>query len=268
MKTEKLFILFFTILIMSCQKEDGYDTSSKDHFTISSVERNESYPVWVYLPDGYKENNKTYQTIYLLDAEWDKEFVARKARNISQQMKTDNAVIVGIGYGADRMDDYSPTKTKDGDGKAGEFMEFIKNELIPKIENDYRVEKDRNSRCIIGHSLAGLCGAYAFTMSPEIFGNYIILSASFWWDDDIVLQYEQQNRKQLTQNRNTVYIGVGETEGPMIIGSKYFYEMLRKYYSHTTTEFVIINGKGHMTSKNDDIEKGLRFYFNNRETIL
>lgn len=267
MKTEKLFILFFTLLLISCQKEDGYDASAKEHFTISSTERNENYPVWVYLPDGYKDNNKTYQTIYLLDAEWDKEFVARKASNISRQMKTDNAVIVGIGYGADRMDDYSPTKTKDGDGKANEFMRFIKNELIPKIESDYRVQKTRDSRCIIGHSLAGLCSAYAFTTSPEIFGNYIILSASFWWDDDIVLQYEQQFRDQLKLNRNIVYIGVGETEGHILVGSKYFYEMLRKYYPDTISEFVIINNKGHMTSKNDDIEKGLRFYFNNRKTI-
>lgn len=267
MKTKKLLILFFIIFLISCQKEDGYPPSSKEHFTISSLERNEDYPIWVYLPDGYHNSNKEYHTIYLLDAEWDKEFVARKANAISQQMGVDNAVIVGIGYGADRMHDYSPTKTKDGKGKAGEFMLFIKNELIPKIENNYRVRKNRDSRCIIGHSLAGLCSAYAFTMSPEIFGNYIILSASFWWDDDIVLQYEQQFRDQLKPNPNTVYIGVGETEGSMVVGSKYFYEMLRKYYPDTISEFVIINNKGHMTSKNDDIERGLHFYFNNRQTL-
>lgn len=265
MTIKKFFILFCVISsLQSCEKEDGYAPSSKEHFTISSAERDEDYPIWVYLPDGYNESNKIYHTIYLLDAEWDKETIARKASTISRQTGTDNAVIIGIGYGGDRMDDYSPTKTKDGKGKANEFMLFIQNELIPKIENTYRVEKTRRSRCIIGHSLGGLCCAYAFTTYPDLFGNYIILSASLFWDNDIVLQYEQQYRNQLIQYPNTVYIGVGETEGSMVIGSKYFAEMLRKYYPDTASEFILIKGKGHMSSKNEGIEKGLHFYFNNR----
>ena len=49
-------------------------------------------------------------------------------------------LVVGIGYGNDRTVDYTPTKTNDGEGGAEEFMLFIKNELIPKMENEYAAD--------------------------------------------------------------------------------------------------------------------------------
>lgn len=248
---------------MSCSKYDDYGQSNKDTFNITSIHREATYPIWIYLPDDYYSENLAYDVLYLLDAEWDKEYVAHKVRDISSQTGNKPPIVVGIGFGGDRMDDYSPTKTKNGAGNANEFFLFIKKELIPKIEADYRVSTSRESRCILGHSLAGLCAGYAFTDHPELFGNYIILSPSFWWDDDIVLQYEQENRDKIKLYSNTVFVGVGGTEGPMIVGSRYFYETLQKHYQNTVSNFRIIKGLGHMTSKEKSIDEGLKFYFNN-----
>lgn len=54
-----------------------------------------------------------------------------------------------------------------------EFLKFIEDQLIPKIEATYRVDTSRNSRVIIGHSYGGLFGAYAFCTNNQVFGNYL-----------------------------------------------------------------------------------------------
>ena len=99
--------------------------------------------------------------------------------------------MVSIGYGYDRALDYTPTKAKEGDGGADKFMAFIKDELIPKMELDFGADTLRKNRIIIGHSFGGLFAAYAFTNYNNVFGNYIMLSPSLWYDNEILFQMEQ-----------------------------------------------------------------------------
>ena len=57
---------------------------------------------------------------------------------------------------------------------------------IPRLENEYGADTLRIKRTILGHSFGGLCGAYAFTNYNRVFGNYLLLSPSLWYADEVV----------------------------------------------------------------------------------
>jgi hypothetical protein len=174
-------------------------------------------------------------------------------------------VVVGIGYGNDRSLDYTPTEADEGGGGAEKFLLFIKNELIPKIETDYGADTLRKSRTILGHSFGGLCGSYAFTNHNKVFGNYLILSPSLWYDNEIMLKFEEENRNININSHQLVFLGLGELEmGRMLAPFQAFYQRLLINYPDMLIRRQIEENLSHRGSENPNILEGLKFYFQNR----
>jgi enterochelin esterase-like enzyme len=61
------------------------------------------------------------------------------------------------------------------------FAEFLARELIPWVRHGYRVTADPTRTAIAGSSLGGLAAACAATKFPDVFGNVLSLSGSFYW---------------------------------------------------------------------------------------
>jgi enterochelin esterase-like enzyme len=61
------------------------------------------------------------------------------------------------------------------------FAEFLAGELIPWVRHGYRVTDDPARTAIAGSSLGGLAAACAAVRHPEVFGNVLSLSGSFYW---------------------------------------------------------------------------------------
>ena len=218
-----------------------------------------------YTPDTQK-----YAAIYVLDGEEIFDFVAEKCSSISTDLATSNVLVVGIGYGNDRAVDYTPVEggggSVNGGGGAGKFMLFIKDELIPEMENEYNADSSRASRTILGHSFGGLCGAYAFTNYNNVFGNYILLSPSLWYADEIVFRLEQENRNINKSNHQLVFLGMGEMEntGQMLAPFQAFYKLLQNNYPDIKIRSHLEPHLSHRGSENPNIIEGLNFYFLNR----
>ena len=145
-------------------------------------------------------------------------------------------------------------------------MNFIETQLIPVVEENISVDTARSSRIILGHSYGGLFGSYAFTTNNKLFGNYILLSPSLWFDNLISLQFEKDNRGENKDRAQLVFMGIGETEnsGRMQAPFEAFYQILRDNYTHIKLEKNIEANLGHMGSKDPNIVKGLEYYFQNR----
>jgi uncharacterized protein len=262
---KKLLLPLFLSLLISCEKEPlNTNPESKTVFSISSSEKGKTYQIRVYLPADYLQSSAYYPTIYVLDADENEKFVASECKKTSESLHTQNAIVIGINYGDNRNTDYTPTVTDYGKGGSEAFMNFIKKELIPRIENDYRADTKRKSRTILGHSFGGLLGAYAFTKFNEVFGNYLLLSPSLFYDHSVVLQYEQQTRPGIKDNDQLVFIGAGSTEDGLLPANDLLYQRLKSYYLHTKTIFNVIAGRGHQSSKNFNIEDAIHFYFSNK----
>jgi uncharacterized protein len=253
------------LLLGSCKKE-VFNSGVTKEFTLQSVANGATYEIKVGLPDNYNPSGGKYATIYVLDGKEIFGFVANKCKEISDNLAVKNALVVSIGYGKDRSIDYTPTKVSAVTGGAPQFLNFIEAQLIPKMQQDYNADTARTSRVILGHSYGGLFGGYAYCVNNKLFGNYILLSPSFWFDNLVTLQMEKDNRASNKNKKQLVFMGIGEAEnaGRMQAPFEAFYQALRNNYDNIKLEKNLENNLDHMGSRNPNIIKGLKYYFQNR----
>ena len=258
-------VIALILLLGSCKKET-FNSGITKEFTLQSTANGASYEIKVGLPGNYNPSTEKYATIYVLDGKEIFEFVANKCKVISDNQAVKNVLVVSIGYGKDRSIDYTPTKVSDVTGGAPQFMNFIETQLIPKIEQDYNADTSRATRVILGHSYGGLFGGYAFSVNNKTFGNYIMLSPSFWFDSLVALQMEKDNRSINKNKKQLVFMGIGEAEnaGRMQAPFEAFYQTLQNNYSDIKLAKNSEKNLDHLGSRNPNIEKGLNFYFQNR----
>ena len=262
---KKLFAIILLLALVSCKKED-FNPELTREFSIQSSSTGANYIIKVALPENYNSETQKYATVYVLDGEENFNLVAENCNTISRDLATSNVLVVSIGYGNDRAVDYTPTDVAEGGGGAEMFMHFIKDELMPKMEIDFGADSSRKNKTILGHSFGGLLGAYAFTKFNEVFGNYIMLSPSIWYDNEIILKYEKEYRDRNKENHQLVFMGLGEMEnmGRMLAPFQAFYETLKNNYPEMKITKNLEAHLDHGGSKNPNIVKGLNFYFQNR----
>lgn len=253
-------------LFASCEKE-VFDPALTHEFALQSADNGATYHIKVALPVNYNPGVAKYASIYVLDGEENFDFVSNQCEKISENLAVENVVVVSIGYGNDRSIDYTPTEVSSVTGGAPQFLNFIKTQLIPVIEEHINVDTSRSSRTILGHSYGGLFGAYVFTSANELFGNYILLSPSLWYDNLISLQFEKDNRSENKDREQLIFMGIGGAEnlGRMQAPFEAFYQILRDNYTHIRLEKNIEAHLGHLGSSNPNIVKGLDYYFQNRQ---
>jgi predicted alpha/beta superfamily hydrolase len=263
---KKLIPVLMILVIASCKKQEEVSPNLVREFSIQSTSTNANYAIKVALPENYNPAEQKYAAIYVLDGEENFNFVAEQCKKLSRDYSTSNILVVSIGYGNDRSMDYTPSLASEGGGGAEKFMHFIKDELIPRMENDYGADAVRQSRIILGHSFGGLLAAYAFTNFNNVFGNYLMLSPSIWYDNEIMLKLEQENRVSNGNNRQVVFMGLGELEngGRMRAPYEAFHQRLEINYPSIQIESRLQSHLDHMGSKNPNIIEGLKFYFQNR----
>jgi predicted alpha/beta superfamily hydrolase len=262
---EETTAIMMVLFLSSCTKEVFLSGVSKE-FTLQSVANGASYNIKVGLPADYNPSMEKYATIYVLDGKEIFDFVANKCKEISDSHGYKNVLVVSIGYGKDRSIDYTPTKVSSVTGGAPEFLNFIETQLIPKIEQDYNADTSRSGRVILGHSYGGLFGGYAFSVNNKVFGNYIMLSPSFWFDNLVALKMESENRETNKSRKQLVFMGIGEAEnaGRMQAPFEAFYQSLHDNYPNTRLGKNSEKNLDHMGSRNPNIIKGLNYYFENR----
>ena len=250
----------------SCTKDEIFKSGAVKEFSLQSTSNGATYDIKVGLPVNYNSSPGKYATIYVLDGKEIFGFVANRCQEISDQYSLKNVLVVSIGYGKDRSIDYTPTKMSSVTGGAPQFLHFIETQLIPKMEKDYEGDTARAGRVILGHSYGGLFGEYAFCARNKVFGNYILLSPSLWFDNYIPLQMEEDNRAKNKNVKQLVFMGIGQNEETdrMLAPFDTFYQSLHNNYSDIRLARNIENNAGHMSSRNPNIIKGLTYYFLNR----
>lgn len=260
----QMIILVIVLLASSCA-EESFSPQLTEEFTLQSTTNSGSYKIKVALPDLY-DSSRSYATLYVLDGEENFDFVANRCSEISDALAVENVIVVSIGYGQDRAIDYTPTQVDPNSGGALQFLAFIRQQLIPEMEVRYNADTTRNGRAILGHSYGGLFAACAFAASNEVFGNYLLLSPSLWYDNEIANRLEKMNREVNNSRQQLVFMGIGEMEnlGRMQAPFEAFYQSLSKNYSNMKITKNNERNLGHMGSRNPNIELGLQYYFKHR----
>lgn len=271
MKNNAIIIPIITVTIMfllslwSCEK-GVFDPALTQEFELQAAANGAVYNIKVGFPSDYNPAVENYASVYVLDGEENFDFVSNTCKEISGRLSVPNVVVISIGWGQDRSIDYTPSKVSSVTGGGPEFLNFIGTQLIPAIEEKFHVDTARSSRVILGHSYGGVFGAYAFSTDNRLFGNYILLSPSLWFDNLISLQFEQDNRDGNKERDQLVFMGIGEAEnsGRMQAPFEAFYQILRDNYTHIKLGKNREANLSHVGSKNPNIVKGLNYYFQNR----
>jgi enterochelin esterase-like enzyme len=122
---------------------------------------------YVYTPPGYNPRAKqTYPVLYLLHGFSDDASgwtAVGRAHVILDHLIADGKakpmlVVMPLGYGAPEIVSHGFTAFRDDELRQRNFARFsqaLLAEVIPQVENDYRVKRDRNSRAIAGLSMGG-----------------------------------------------------------------------------------------------------------------
>jgi enterochelin esterase family protein len=64
------------------------------------------------------------------------------------------------------------------------FVDFLTQELLPWVRQRYRVTSDPTQTISGGCSYGGLAAAFAGLRRPDVFGNILSQSGSFWWSPE------------------------------------------------------------------------------------
>lgn len=196
---------------------------------ITDTKARRQYELYVKLPEGYSENNDIkYPVLYFTDAMWHIEILSG-----STDFLMENVILVGIswqkdinedlkkeqGAHASRYRDYSIRKSSNPEvqakwqlGQARNHLDFIRNDVIKYIENNYRTDPER--RAYFGYSMGGKFGAYILLTEPSTFKNYILGSPSLSGGRDVPIlselgANETLNAKGLNAN---IFISYGDLE--------------------------------------------------------
>lgn len=73
------------------------------------------------------------------------------------------------------------------------FADFLKDELVAWVRQNYNVTKDPGQVVVAGSSFGGIASVYAGLRHPETFGNILCQSGSFWWSAPKPEPYAEPN---------------------------------------------------------------------------
>ncbi|MGA8616562.1 MAG: alpha/beta hydrolase-fold protein [Xanthobacteraceae bacterium] len=135
------------------------------------------------------------------------------------------AYVIGVGYAdpdpaSRRLRDCTPTvaalpagllhPNALGSGGAGRFLDCLRQEIIPHLEQNYPL--DPSGRMLVGYSISGLFGAYTLLTRPDSFARYLLISPSLWWDNSWIFRQEASWASAHTDLPAKVMLVVGEAE--------------------------------------------------------
>ena len=225
--------------------------------------------VWIYTPPGYKAEGKPYNLLLLFDGSGYVSLIPAPivldnllAKN---QIPPTVAVLVDSGGGEARDRELTCNP---------QFAEFIVKELLPWVRENYHVTSDPKLTIVGGASYGGLAASYAAFKYPEIFGNVLSQSGSFWWKPDADAEYEWLTRQFVTSPKLPIrfYLQVGLLENlstarpdspTNLIANRHFRDVLKaKGYSLRINE---INGGHDFFPWQATLGEGLIFLTNNEK---
>jgi uncharacterized protein len=148
--------------------------------TLASAKVGEPREFWVSLPDRYSTSDEKYPVLYMMDGEHNfNSGVIGGLRHAARCGEMPEFIIVGI-KNTNRSKDIFPEEvtypdgSKDG-GRANQYLDFIREELIPHIDQSYRTEP---YRVLYGTSNTGFTAVYGLFRTPDLASAYIAASAT------------------------------------------------------------------------------------------
>lgn len=239
------------------------------HLKSSATGRN--YDIYVLLPSNYAQNQKKYPVLYLLDGQWDFKLLDAIYGGLFYDEFVPEMIIVGItysgkdaDYGALRAMDYTPVHDPFlfGSGDAPKFLAFLKEQLLPFVESEYRV--DSSQRVLMGSSFGGIFTLYALFSDPRLFSGYVAASPSVVYGDRFAFKQEAAYASSHKDLPVKLFLSVGQIEELRQPVEEFMQVIKKRNYTNLQMETRIIAGERHAGNKPEAYNRGLRFIFQDK----
>jgi len=232
----------------------------------SSIVEDDFY-IYISIPDEYDNSSESYPVLYLLEGDVAFGMGAGIARYLQIGNDIPKLIIVGIGYGELKASDgnmrrrdytISSVPYSSNTGGAPKFRTFLKEELIPYIDGNFRTEK--NDRTLYGYSLSGLFAVYSLFTEPDLFNRYIIGSPHLSWDSYRIFDVQAGAFEKFTDINARIFISVGSKEDE----DKYFTPidelvtlLEEKAFDNLVMETKVFDGGTHLLCPPEVLSYGL-----------
>lgn len=202
MKTN--FFYFYLLLFLS-----GFSIQAQElpgvKDSIFSEALNEQRFMQVVLPNSYTPGSEEkFGVIYLLDGFGNIRLTNNCINFIRNEGYMPQMITVAI-FNIDRNRDFLPSNNSNfpTSGGADNFLSFIKDELVPYINEKY---PSNNENILYGHSFGGVFSMYALLSEPQTFDSYIAVDPSFWWDDGFLQNLAIEKLPSLEGQQKVLFV--------------------------------------------------------------
>jgi predicted alpha/beta superfamily hydrolase len=253
-----------------------------ERLTIKSEILNETFSYNIYLPPSYKTSpGKRYIVAYVLDGDKSKFHevtgIIHSMNSIQHlKMQIPELIVVGI-ENNNRTRDFTPTHSMSyleqdnimafsSSGKADNFLQFLKHELMPGIDSSYRT---LSKNMIIGHSFGGLFALHSLIESPDLFSYYILIDPSWFWDHNYIGKRAKEILEQRPDLQARVYISLAnnlkDDERHYQWGQEFFQLLDNHPSPELDAKIKYFEDEKHLTVPLISTYYGLRFIFDEFE---
>lgn len=201
-----ILYLFIATIFFSCKpKAIIYNDPIPKHDSLKIASKfvNEDRIINIWTPPMYEQSTDSLPVLYMPDGGIKEDFphIANTLAELIAAKKIPPFILVGIENTDRKIDLTGPSKIEydleyiPNPGGANNFRNFIKNELMPTINTNYRTN---NKKALIGESLAGLFVVETFILDNKMFDYYIAMDPSLWFNE----QYLVKNFEILTKDKD------------------------------------------------------------------
>lgn len=255
--------------------ESGIFESSVSEGGVSGTSDSESTVSKDNTSNAQQPALKHYPVIYTTDADWHMDLLSGTTEFLLPEV-----IIVGISwqrnmpsnvdYGdsrtyASRFRDYSFTSHSKPEvqekyqfGKADAFLRFIQQDVMPKVEKQYRVAPNANA--YLGYSMGAGFGAYVLLEAPNTFTHYLLGSPALSENGLAALkELEGKTVDQQIENAN-VFVSIGELETSRMEVTQDFVDLLKQSQRNIAVNGLnVINDSDHTSAVPETFTSGIRW---------
>ena len=171
---------------------------------IDSEYLQEEISLKIYTPEGYSPFQQ-YNICMMQDG--NDYYQMGRVASVSDQLHEDGDIEHTIFIGIHYQDKYDRRKKYHPDGEQQDaYIQFLSQEVVPFLDENFSTLKTGQSRILMGDSLAGTLALMTAIKYPHIFGNIIIQSP---YIDQTVLQLVKNTEDLPVLN---IYHTIGENE--------------------------------------------------------
>ncbi|MGI5976055.1 MAG: alpha/beta hydrolase-fold protein [Paludibacter sp.] len=214
--------------VVKWRSKGSHPNVKYDTITCTPIAGIQSRILEILLPHDY-ENNQTkhYPVMYVhnikqfyynggRDGDAKDNFYSSKSWDVARTV--DSLQVQGIETGIivniyANINDLSPWNNDEymGSGSGNDYMDLFLNQIIPYIENNYRVSNEVHKTSIAGADMGGLFALYVALKNQHKFGRVGLFSPSLWFNKENLTEYI--NLWQKTNDDFKCYFHVGDREG-------------------------------------------------------